>query len=126
MAKTISEPPYHDLTKVRKNYFEKLLNFKEMKEDMIEIKPDYLANRNNSTFNFKNNITNLLENLFSYYQDIFKHNWAIMINTWYQNHRPIALLARKGTIDFPKSDKIFMQSNPMKAEQISRNLHNKI
>jgi hypothetical protein len=96
---------------VKKNIDEELSSLlccrDENKEQEINI--EQLNIRNKALLNSELNITQLLESPHLDYKEILKHtmkhNWEVMTNSWYQNHRNLIYYACKPIVDSTKVER---------------------
>jgi len=83
---------------VKKNTIEKLDSLLYCRDESTDRPKMDIAQtnmRNEDLLNSELNISRLLEAPNFQYQETFKHNWKVMTNSWYQNHKNLIQYARK-------------------------------
>jgi len=102
MAKMMRKSLSEDQIKHRKEAVKEL---RKLKPEELDTIADYSISKSETNVPPPRvNSLQFIENPFMLYQDMFKYNWNTMTNSWYQNHRNIAVYARKPGIESVKSD----------------------
>jgi len=97
LAKAMQMVSRSDPLEHREEEFRKLLH---VRQERSEVKPDQVNHTDHIL-----QMPRILEELFFCYSEIFKDNWNSMTNTWYQNHRDLALDTRKISPETNKNER---------------------